>query len=631
MARSEDAPKAFWRGSRGVRKAELVSRHLSAAFVDQHYEVVRRLNVGSFSQVNLVRERASDELRVCKVIDLKGMDPHVLGMMRKEVQILSALDHPNIVRLYEFAEDEKRQELVLILEYVPGGDCIDLMEERGRLLPETLAARIIQQLLVVLNYCHGRGITHRDVKPENVMLSSLTDEANCKVIDFGLATPYKGRVKEFAGTVSYLAPELAIAQAGFSMAADMWAVGVTAFELLAGVSPFGKLQEYGNECEPILEKLCAYESFDEDLSDVFRQSPGHQQLWRSSEAKDFLRYLLAAEPEDRPTAAQALEHPWLARRRAPAPEVGSDMFKGFAGFAEAPEMHRSCLYALAAKGWHGELDVETVGATFAELDRDNDGKISLEDLRGMLQAGRWWLWRREPEVDVEAFFRAADQEGAGYLSYTDFLAACLFQVNSTFDADLVDEVFTALDHDRNHLLKADEVKHIFRRYPRGLPKYCAFRRDEWRDCLFREVEDEQARSSSGSSEAPRESVVQQWMNSLFCRISGDCDGLETAGDETPPHFHKKVEELKQTEACRLPQTVPAFDMVLTARANAPADPTPVGVSAAQAGRNPVLLQPPKGLLTVSAAGASLSTASTFASLSSTQTTGLHGMTLTRKV
>ncbi|CAJ1395406.1 unnamed protein product [Effrenium voratum] len=242
-------PRAFWRGGRGVRKAQLVSRHLSADFVDRNYEVVKPLNRGSFSRVNLVRDRLTGALRVCKVIDIKDMDPHVLGMMRKEVQILSALDHPNIVRLFEFAEDERKHELVLILEYVQGGDCIDLLEEKARLLPEQLAARIIHQLLVVLNYCHKCGITHRDVKPENVMLTSLSEDAFCKVIDFGLATPYKGRVKEFAGTVSYLAPELAIAQAPtsggacwalepkpsrFSMAADIWAVGVTAFELLAG-------------------------------------------------------------------------------------------------------------------------------------------------------------------------------------------------------------------------------------------------------------------------------------------------------------------------------------------------------------------------------------------------------------
>lgn len=604
-----------------MRKAELVSRHLSADFVDQHYEVVRRLNVGSFSRVNLVRERRSDELRVCKVIDLKDMDPHVLGMMRKEVQILSALDHPNIVRLYEFAEDEKRQELVLILEYVPGGDCIDLLEERDRLLPEELAARIVHQLLVVLNYCHSSGITHRDVKPENVMLSSLDDDATCKVIDFGLATPYKGKVKEFAGTVSYLAPELAIAQAGFSMAADIWAVGVTAFELLAGVSPFGKLQEYGNECDPILEKLCTYESFDEDLLQVFRESPGHQRLWRSSEAKNFLRFILAADPEDRPTAAQALDHPWLARYRPTPAPIEPEMLRTFADFAEAPQMHRSCLFALAAKGRHGKLDMEAVEATFTDIDLDHDGKISLEDLRAASQSQQWWPWRRQPEVDIDAFFRLADQDGTGFMGYTEFVAACLYQVYNSFDASLVDEVFETLDHDRNGLLKADEVKHAFRRYPAGLPKYCSFKRDEWHDCLCREVEDEYARTSSTEdSEASKEGPVQRFFNQLFCRIGDDFEGQDSATvDATPRHFQKKVDELKQMDACQLPLTSPAIDMVLAARAIGPADPHPLGMGSTQVSRSSFQLQPPKGLLTVSTTGTSFSTASTFASLSSGQT------------
>ena len=112
------------------------------------------------------------------------------------------------------------------------------------------------------------------------------------------------------------------------MAADIWAVGVTAFELLTGVSPFGKLQEYGNSIEPILEKLCHFESFDEDLYDTFRSSVGHQRLWRSSEARDFLRQVLAAEPEERPSAQKALEHPWLLRHQPEPVPIAKDSLKG---------------------------------------------------------------------------------------------------------------------------------------------------------------------------------------------------------------------------------------------------------------------------------------------------------------
>lgn len=599
-------PRAFWRGGRGVRKAQLVSRHLSANFVNKNYEVVKELNGGAFSRVNLVRERSTGALRVCKVIDIKDMDPHVLGMMRKEVQILSALDHPNIVRLYEFAEDEKTHELVLILEYVQGGDCIDLLEERERLLPERLVARIIHQLLVVLNYCHKSGITHRDVKPENVMLTSLSDDAFCKVIDFGLATPYKGRVKEFAGTVSYLAPELAIAQSGFSMAADMWAVGVTAFELLAGITPFGKVQEFGNSVEPILEKLCDYDSFDEDLYQVFRMSPGHQRLWRSSEAWDFLRVLLAADPEDRPSAQKALEHPWLVRHQPDPVPIAQEMLQSFNGFSEATKMHRSCLYAIAAKGNFDELDVTMVGYAFAQADSDNDGRISLEDLLVASKAHSWWSWNRGLEVNMEAFMKAADQDRKGYLGYTDFVAACLFQVHHTFDAELVDDTFDVLDHDRNGLLKAEDVMPAFQRYPAGLPKYCSFKRDEWHQCVFREADDELARTST-EPEEESPGLLQRLFNGFFCRHVEDVDGHEISiGDITETLFDDKVRQLRSSRACALPSAPGAADMVLAARA-----------TALQATYQ---LQPPKGLLPL-AQGPSFSTASTFASLSSAQATG----------
>eukprot|EP00440_Ansanella_granifera_P039509 gb/GFBE01042858.1/.p1 GENE.gb/GFBE01042858.1/~~gb/GFBE01042858.1/.p1 ORF type:complete len:630 (+),score=160.80 gb/GFBE01042858.1/:1-1890(+) len=621
-------PRAYWRGDRGVRKAELVSRHLSSDFVDKHYEVVRRLNSGNFAHVNLVRERFTDRLRVCKVISIKDMDPHVLGMMRKEVQVLSALDHPHIVRLYEFAEDEKRQELVLILEYVPGGDCIDLLEEKEMLLPEKLVARLIYQLLVVMNYCHQCGITHRDVKPENVMLSSTSEEsAGCKVIDFGLATPYKGRVKEFAGTVSYLSPELAIEQAGFSMAADVWAVGATAFELLTGVAPFGKPQEYGNDCDPILEKLCAYERFDQDLLEVFRNSPGHQQLWRSSEAKDFLRFVLQAEPEDRPSAAKALEHRWLQRHRPEPAAITADMLHSLAGFAEASQMHRSCLFALAVKG-ADEPEVERLGDAFVQADRDGDGKISREDLTNSInQAKSWWTWSKEPEVDFDAVIAAADQDGTGYLSYTDFAAACLFSQNDTLDAGLIARAFKALDHDRDGQLKADDVKPAFPRYPTGLPKYVNFKEDEWHSCVLKEVEAEHAEELARRKAAEEEEAAKQraqaaepgFLRGLFDRVFVGCrtqrsDSHEfSLDDDTPKCMREQVERLKAQPACQLPAAASAVEMAAAAQAKS-FDPS------FQASCTSFQLQPPGGMLPA-VPGASFASASTFASLSSMHPNG----------
>ncbi|CAJ1448142.1 unnamed protein product [Effrenium voratum] len=317
------------------------------------------------------------------------------------------------------------------------------------------------------------------------------------------------------------------------------------------------------------------------------------------------------------TRGRALAHPWLVRHQPDPVPIDQALLQSFAGFtealrgirgsklpdAEAPQMHRSCLYALAGKGFLEEprLDADMVGYAFSQADSDNDGKVCLEDLVASQAGGNW---DGEPMVVEQPEGRDLDADGKGYLGYTDFLAACLFEIHSTFDGSLVNSTFDVLDHDRNGLLKAEDVRPAFRRYPEGLPKYCPFRRDEWQSCVFREAEEESAQASSEGSEAP--GFLERIFGGLFCRLN-DAESSEPADDAEAP-FQKKVDELKSSTACRLPATVPAANMVLAARALAPQDPPML-----QAGRS-FQLKPPKGLSVNT--GTSFSTASTFASLSS---------------
>eukprot|EP00490_Sorites_sp_Unknown_P026547 CAMPEP_0114638266 /NCGR_PEP_ID=MMETSP0191-20121206/530_1 /TAXON_ID=126664 /ORGANISM="Sorites sp." /LENGTH=325 /DNA_ID=CAMNT_0001850025 /DNA_START=1 /DNA_END=978 /DNA_ORIENTATION=+ len=312
--------------------------------------------------------------------------------------------------------------------------------------------------------------------------------------------------------------------------------------------------------------------------------------------------MLAADPEDRPTAQKALEHPWLCRHQPDPVPIAEEMRKSFNGFSEATKMHRSCLYAIAAKGHFDELDMNMVGHAFAQADSDNDGKISLEDLKVASKANSWWSWSKGVQVEMETFLKAADQDGKGYLGYTDFVAACLFQIHHTFHAALVDDTFDVLDHDRNGLLKAEDVMPAFPRYPAGLPKYCSFKRQEWHQCVFCEADEELARTST---EAEEESpgVLQRLLSGLFCRHVEDVDSNELTLDSRDACFREKVNALRSSTACALPASMPAADMVL-ARA-----------TTVQGGYQ---VQPPKGLLPLQATGTSFSTASTFASLSSAQ-------------
>eukprot|EP00933_Yihiella_yeosuensis_P081948 TRINITY_DN95650_c0_g1_i1.p1 TRINITY_DN95650_c0_g1~~TRINITY_DN95650_c0_g1_i1.p1 ORF type:complete len:719 (+),score=148.81 TRINITY_DN95650_c0_g1_i1:289-2157(+) len=454
------------------------------------------------------------------------MAPNVLNMMRKEVQVLTAFDHPHIVKLFEFAEDEKKGELVMILEYVAGGDCIDILGKNSRVLDEELVGKMVYQLLLALNHCHAEGIVHRDVKPENLMLSSEEkDGLECKLIDFGLATSYRSEVKEFAGTVSYLSPELAIEQTGFSTAADIWAVGAVTFELLTGVAPFGKL-EAEDDGEQILEQIRVYESFDEDLlHQVFLNSQGNTRCLRSSEAKSFLRYLLVANPQDRPSASEALTHPFVARHAPSASALTEGILQKLIAYGDASDVTRGCLFAIAATGAEVPIEERLAGA-FVRADYDGDGRISREDLVATLEdvSSRWWKSSRD-EVSAESILRLSNLGDFGPLSYTDFVAACLALQVDCSDEELISRAFEVLDHDQDGMLKTADVLPLFRSLSlrSRFPKRLFLTKSEWQDCLLRTSEEDRGHQRQLHR---LQQQLQQWQD--------DQDGMSDVSDDLSP-------------------------------------------------------------------------------------------------
>jgi len=463
-----------------MKKANVVPQHPSSDFVKRHYKVVHELGQGTFGTVTLVQERASGEERVCKAVSTAGMPASTIELLKKEIQLLCALDHPNIVKLYEYAEDPKRNELVLVLEYLPGGDCLSLLRDARCQLAEPMVGRIVRQVLLSLGYCHAQGVVHRDIKPENIMLTEYGAwrAPDCKLIDFGLAARYDRPLKDFLGTASYVAPEALKRQADYTYTpkADIWALGVTVTELLSGVNPFGKPAENGGDLKPIFDRISAYGDFD-DLEEML----GKSQVWqsRSSDAHSCVRWMLARDAAERPDAADALEHPWPERHRGPVAGITSEMLRGLAAFAEAPPLARYCLYIVAAR--LGVPDLESFGSAFLSLDVDGDGRITRDELLdGLGAAARrtWW----GPDVDVDGLLEAADLENGGGLSFTEFVAACLSTRQSSLD-ELMISAFDALDDDRDGLVRVEAIRGVFRERPfpllHRLPQDRPFDLEDW--------------------------------------------------------------------------------------------------------------------------------------------------------
>ncbi|KAM9340574.1 death-associated protein kinase 2 [Symphorus nematophorus] len=265
--------------------------------VADFYEIGEVLGSGHFGQVRQVCERSTGTFWAAKFLKIRKGACSRLGLERssveQEVEILQAVQHPNIVALKDVFES--RAEVVLILELVSGGELFDFIAEKDILL-ESEAIEFMKQILEGLGFMHSKNIAHFDLKPENIMLSDKVSP-NVKLIDFGLAHHFHQgeEYRSTSGTPQYIAPEV-INNEPLSTAADMWSIGVITYILLSGMSPF-----QGDTNEDTLRNIIAmkYEFDDRYFSTT------------SSMAKDFIEKLLVKNPSDRMTPEECLLHPWI--------------------------------------------------------------------------------------------------------------------------------------------------------------------------------------------------------------------------------------------------------------------------------------------------------------------------------
>ncbi|KAL3043300.1 hypothetical protein OYC64_003214 [Pagothenia borchgrevinki] len=267
--------------------------------VEDFYEIGEVLGSGHFAQVRKVHERATGTYWAGKFLKIRKNACSRLGLDRsrleEEVDILHAIQHPNIITLKDVFES--RAEVVLVLELVTGGELFDFIAEKENLL-ESEAIEFMEQILKGLGFMHSKNIVHFDLKPENIMLSDrVAPHPNIKLIDFGLAHRFHQgeEYRSSSGTPQYIAPEV-ITSDPLSTAADMWSIGVITFILLSGLSPF-----QGDTDDETLRNIIVmnYEFAAQHFS------------MTSSMAKDFIQKLLVKDPSERMTAEECLLHPWI--------------------------------------------------------------------------------------------------------------------------------------------------------------------------------------------------------------------------------------------------------------------------------------------------------------------------------
>lgn len=188
----------------GPINSAIFFQHSNLRKLDEDYDVGEILGQGAYGQVKLVTHKKTNLIRAAKYINKKSVIQGISeNKLFQEVNILMSLDHPNIVRLYHLYEQKKSY--ILVTEYCSGGELFQRIQSNNSFNEKT-AALYMKQILSSINYLHEKGFVHRDLKAENLLFENLSEEANLKLIDFGVSTNFRPgtseKMKETLGTVS---------------------------------------------------------------------------------------------------------------------------------------------------------------------------------------------------------------------------------------------------------------------------------------------------------------------------------------------------------------------------------------------------------------------------------------------
>lgn len=220
------------------------------------YRIYDRLGSGGAATVYLARDSESGQMVVLKLMHNHLIDEHFLARFEREIDLLRQLDNQYIIKLYDYALNELNQDLeenlsYIIAEFVEGHTLADLIDTQGA-FDEHDSLSIIKQVAIGLADVHSRGIVHRDIKSQNIM---VTPNRSAKIIDFGIAkssdhTTITGP-SHFAGTLHYAPPEQILESRDVDHRADIYALGIVLYEMLAAALPI-KDREFGTIASRII-------------------------------------------------------------------------------------------------------------------------------------------------------------------------------------------------------------------------------------------------------------------------------------------------------------------------------------------------------------------------------------------
>ena len=413
------------------------------------YKKLNFLGEGSFASVYRVQNRITDSIRAMKIINKSSnISAEADKEIFNEINILRTMDHPNILKIFEFYSNKDSYSIVT--ELCSGGELFQEIVDKGP-FNENYSAYVMFQVFSAINYCHNMKIVHRDLKPENILIVDRDKNGypRIKICDFGTSKMFeKGAIqRKLVGSSYYIAPE--VLKHNYDEKCDIWSCGVILYILLSGRPPFA-----GENDKEIMDRV-ATGKYD------LQASPFNKV---SKHCIDLIQKLLTMDPKKRLSAQEALNHPWFKDNRSKGlynqikdESTLKKLIANLKAYKRDSIIQETAL-AYLVHNFPQMKDVVNACKLFNQIDVNGDGKVNKSELLKGLQSK---IKSDTLAEDVDQIYKNIDMDNNGYIEYEEFVRAAVSK-ERFLNENVLRFAFRYFDKDGSGEITFDEIEAIFK-------------------------------------------------------------------------------------------------------------------------------------------------------------------------
>ena len=408
--------------------------------IRKEFKFLKPLGGGHFGTVRKAFRRSDKEpyhYFAIKSISIKNMTQKDYDDLVKEVDIISGLDHPNIIKFYETYHDECFFHIVM--ELCKGKEVFDNICNHGY-LRENKVQNIIFKVLLAIAHCHSRGITHRDLKPENILFESLKADAEIKLIDFGLSRKYSKdeKMHTILGTPYYVAPE--VLKGNYDEKCDIWSIGAMTYLMLCGDPPFT-----GDSNNEIFKKI------------VKGELKFNLYKWKniSEDAKDFVKLCLNKNAAQRPSATEAISHRWfkyVTSKIHDLKNIPLKILENIINF-DVDDKFKQMILKYMINNINREEVMSSYKNAYYAMDINHNGWIEVSEFKKIFKLSKINI----SEEKINHIYNIIDQTKKGGIDYTEFLMAGINK-NELITKNNLENAFNYFDANKSEFIEVEDLE-----------------------------------------------------------------------------------------------------------------------------------------------------------------------------